>query len=99
VEELAASINDLFASKKSQFAYRVYRSGFGAIGPYFLVVSSAKSAADHGRKVEENRALVGEEFLDLYNQLLSYCWKFEQVHGSIRNDLSYGSDATFNVNN
>ena len=96
-EAIGASIKDLFASKNSQFAYRVYRSGFGAMGPYILVVSSAKSAVDHGRKIEENRALIGKEFLDLYNKLLSYCWKFEQVHGSIRPDLSYGSNSFVNV--
>ncbi len=88
-EEIGVKVKSMFQDKNSKFHYRIYRSGFGSMGPYILVVHSAKDAADHARKIDENRQLLGEEFLPLLGEFTAQAWKIEQVHGSIRPDLSY----------
>lgn len=93
----AGLIQDLYETKKSAVPYRVYKSGFGAMGPYFMVVAGAKNAADYAEKNAANGKLLGEEFAPLYEKFLSYCWKVDREHGSIRLDLSMDASKASNA--
>ncbi len=87
--EKAKAIKALYAEKGIKSYYRVYRSGFGTMGPYFMVVSSAKNASEWEARSAENRKLLGPEMGELLNQALKLTLRFESVSGWIRPDLSY----------
>lgn len=86
---VAKAFNKLYSEKKSKIHYRVYRSGFGTEGPYFLVAVSAKGPMEMEQNRMENQKLLGEEGKKLYNDLQSVILKAETVRGWIRPDLSY----------
>lgn len=86
---VAKAFNKLYSEKKSKTHYRVYRSGFGTDGPYFLVAVSAKGPMEMEQNRMENQKLLGEEGRKLYNDLQGVILRAETVRGWIRPDLSY----------
>ena len=51
----------MFAEKGSNTHYRVYRSGFGTRGEFYMVAVAAKDAVDYATKATANDALLGED--------------------------------------
>ncbi|NNF02743.1 MAG: hypothetical protein HKN22_08660 [Bacteroidia bacterium] len=87
--KVAKEITTLVASVKSPLNYRVYRSGFGTVGTYYLVAFAAKDEADFAAKFAKHRELGGQNLLTKLNELRALTDKYEEVEGQVRNDLSY----------
>lgn len=83
------AITNLFASKGSKFYYRVYKSGFGTRGEFYMVAVAAKNATDYSAKVTANNELLGDEWPKLYGELRQNLLKFEEYTGSMRPDMAY----------
>ncbi len=88
----ALAIKEYFIKINSKYYYRIYRGGFGIMDNYFLVVFSAKDAADYEKLSRENITLMGDGFKPLRTELLKYTEKYEKVRGQIRPDLGYSSN-------
>lgn len=88
-EQLAKDFKALYTKKGSKVNYRVYRSGFGADGTYFMVAVAAKNAAEYEKMTAENNQLLGEEGRKLVNRLMGLISKTNSISGFIRSDLSY----------
>lgn len=89
VKEKAAAIKKLFANKGSQMHYRMYKSGFGTRGAFFLVAISAKDALDYATVLAENNTLLGEEWQKLYGEFMEKMLNYEAVEGQMRTDMAY----------
>ncbi len=89
VKEKMKAVKNMFASKGSKVHYRVYRSGFGTRGEFYMVAVAAKDAVDHAQMSKANQELMGEDggkvMWDLMNNLLSY----EEYTGMMRPDMAY----------
>ena len=89
--EIAKKYKELFSKKGSKMHYRVYRSGFGADGTYFMVAVAAENPAAFESMRYENNKLLGEEGQKLNQELMKVISKMETREGWIRNDLAYSS--------
>ena len=90
--EIAKKYKKLFSEKGSKVHYRVYRSGFGADGTFFLVAMAAESPAAFEQMQAENRELLGAEGAALAQELLKIIDDMETVQGYMRPDLSYAGN-------
>ncbi len=88
-EALAKKFKDLYSKKDSKLHYRVYRSGFGVMGSYFMVAAAAESPEHYERMIVDNRLLLGEEGAQLFRELEEIISDLEIIRGYIRPDLSY----------
>ena len=79
----------MFKKKGSKMNYRVYRSGYGADGTYFMVAVAAESAAAYETATAENNKLMGEEGQKLVSRLMGLISDRKTLSGYIRPDLSY----------
>ena len=79
----------LFEKKGSKEYYRIYHSGFGTEGVYYVAVLSAKDAEDYARQSKENQALLGEEGKQLFAEMMKYVLRYEMDEGEMRPDLAY----------
>jgi Fe-S cluster assembly scaffold protein SufB len=89
VKEKMKAIKALFEKKGSKEYYRVYRSGFGSNGEYYMVAIAAKDEADYARQSNENDELLGEDGKKVLGGLFSNLLKYEKIEGWIRPDLAY----------
>ncbi len=93
-EKLVASmkaIKDMFQKKNSKMDYRVYRSGFGAAGEYFMVAIAAKDALSYETMNAENDKLLGEEMGKVFGEMMKNLSKMEEVSGGMRPELGTSS--------
>jgi len=89
VLDLAKEFKELYRKNNSKEYYRLYRSGFGAVGQFILVAISANNAEDYERIRKENKELLGDARTPVYNELLKLITRVETLNGYIRSDLSY----------
>ena len=89
ITEKMKAVKDLFAKKGSKEYYRVYHSGFGTLGEFFLVVISAKDELSYAKQSNDNDALIGDEGKKLLDDLFENISRYDQVTGYILPDLSY----------
>ena len=87
--EIAKKFLKLHTDKGSKMHYRVYRSGFGANGTYFMVAVAASDPAAYEKMSEENRKLLGAEGQALFQELMSIISGMETTEGWMRPDLAY----------
>lgn len=73
---------------KSPDGYRLFTNAFGLEGPLFLVVSSAKSAADYYARSEAWLKKAGDAGQALMKRTMKVVRKFESKDGMIRPELS-----------
>ena len=88
-EQLAKDFKALYTKKGSKVNYRVYRSGFGTDGTYFMIAIAAASPADYETSTAENNELLGAEGQQLYGRLMSLISDRKIISGWIRADLSF----------
>ena len=88
-EEVAKAFKKFYSDNNIKTHYRVYRSGFGAEGSYFMVAVAAKDAMDMERKNAEARKAMGSKVEELNANLNKILLKTETMRGWIRPDLSY----------
>jgi len=94
VKEKMKGIKDLFAGKGSEMHYRVYTSGFGTRGEFYLVAVSAKDPVDYAQRAAQNQALLGEEGKKTFDDLFASLLRYEEVVGWMRPDLAYTSNVS-----
>ncbi|MCM8570696.1 hypothetical protein NE848_14975 [Gramella jeungdoensis] len=82
-------LKTLFANKGSKMHYRIYHTGFGNVGNYYVAVISAKDAQDYDRMSEENDKLLGEEGQKLFQEMFKYVDNYSVKRGGMRPDLAY----------
>lgn len=83
------AIKDLFESKGSKLHYRVYRSGFGTRGAFFMVAVAAKDAADYANRIAANNEAMGEEWQNTYNDFMATLDKYEVFEAVMLPELGY----------
>jgi hypothetical protein len=91
VREKMKAVKDFFTKKGSKMHYRVYRSGFGAQGEYYMVAVAAKDDLHLAQKGKANDELFGDEGKKVFGELWGHLLKYEEVTGWIRPDLAYSS--------
>jgi hypothetical protein len=91
VRDKMKDIKELYAKKGSKEYYRVYHSGYGTLGEYFLVAISAKDEQSYAKQSDENEALLGDEGKKLLGDLFENISRYDPVTGYIRTDLSYNA--------
>lgn len=89
VKEKIQTIKNLFETKNSKLDYRVYRSGFGTRGAFYMVAIAAKDAADYATKIMGNNELMGEEWQNTYSDFMGTLEKYEAFEGRMRPDMAY----------
>lgn len=82
-------IKDLYEKKGSKENFRIYRSGFGTMGDYFLATISAKDEQSYAKLSSENDLLLGEEGKKLFGEMFLLLDKYEVKTGEMRPDLGY----------
>jgi hypothetical protein len=87
--EAAKAFKKFYSDNNLGMHYRLYRSGFGADGTYFLVAVAAKDAMDMERKSAEARKAMGPKAEELFGNLNKVLLKTETMRGWMRPDLSY----------
>ena len=89
VKEKMKAVKALFASKGSKTHYRVYSSGFGTKGEFYMVAVAAKDPVDYAQKGKENNELLGEEGQKTMWELMSNLLDYEEIPGKMRPDMAY----------
>jgi hypothetical protein len=89
IREKMLAIKDLYVKKGSKEYYRVYHSGYGTLGEFFLVVISAKDELSYIKQSDENSALIGDEGKKLLDDLFKNISRYDPVTGYVLPDLSY----------
>ncbi len=89
VKEKMKAIKDAFASKGSKMDYRVYKSGFGTRGEFYMVAVAAKDPVDHAQSGMDNQQLLGDEGQKAMSGLWENLLKYEEFVGQMRPDLAY----------
>lgn len=89
VKENMKAIKALYTSKKSKVDYRVYKSGFGTIGEFYMVAIAAKDAVDYAVSAKENQALMGEEGQKIMGELYKNLLRYDEIVGEMRPDMAY----------
>ncbi|MEZ4793048.1 MAG: hypothetical protein R2783_06200 [Gelidibacter sp.] len=84
-------IKALYEKKGSKEQYRIYHSGFGTMGEYYLAVISAKDEASYAKTSDENDKLLGDEGKKLFGEMLVLLDRYEVKTGAMRPDLGYTS--------
>lgn len=93
VKKKMKAVHDLFTSKNSAVHYRVYKSGFGTRGEFYLVSVAAKDPVDYAQRAAENDVLLGEDGKLVFQELFGSLLRYEEVVGYMRPDMAYTPDA------
>lgn len=88
---VAKKIKTVNENAGSEFYYRVYRGGFGTMGPVFVVASAAKSPTAWYAMAEASQKKTGGKTAELIEEARKYTLKFESYSGMMRPDLAYKS--------
>lgn len=83
------AVKSLFASKGSKEYFRIYHSGFGTRGEFYMAAVAAKDAEDYARQSKANDMLLGDEGKKAFGELFSNTLKNEEYTGNMRPDLYY----------
>ena len=89
VKEKAQAIKKLFESGGSKLHYRVYSSGFGTRGAFYMVAIAAKDPADYANKIAENNALLGEKWQTTFTNFMGTLTDYEPIEGRMRPEMGY----------
>lgn len=89
LKEKLMAIKEFYQEKGSKVHYRVYRSGFGTMGNYYMVAVAAKDAVSFETMGGENAALLGDERQKVFADMMQYVTSLEEVTGTMRHDLAY----------
>jgi len=92
IKEKMKAIKDMFVQKGSKEYYRVYKSGFGTRGEFYMVAIAAKDAVHYATQTQENDALLGEDGKKTMGDLFSNLLKYEVFEGNMRSELGYSPE-------
>ncbi len=91
VKEKMKAIKELYKTKGSKTYYRVYNSGFGTDGEYYMVAIAAKDQEHMVQKGKANEELLGEDGKNAMWAMYSNVLRYEKVEADMRPDLAYSS--------
>jgi hypothetical protein len=63
------AVKSLFESKKSKMNYRIFHSGFGIMGEYYVAVVPAADAEAYEKTMKETQALLGPDMKKVFDEL------------------------------
>ena len=92
IKDKMKAIKDMFAQKGSKEYYRVYKSGFGIRGEFYMVAIAAKDAIHYATQSKENETLLGEDGNKTMGDLFSNLLKYEVFEGNMRSELGYSPE-------
>lgn len=78
-----------FEKNNSKLHYRVYKTGFGVMGTYYMVAIAAESNLASVKTGDENWNAMKDDFEPLLNELSKHTWKTDEKRGWMREDLGY----------
>ena len=78
-----------FEKNNSKMHFRVYKSGFGVMGTFYMVAVASKGEADGAQRGDENWKLMEDDFSPLLKELNKHTSKMEERRGWMRPDLAY----------
>ena len=87
--ETMKKIKASFEKHNSKMHYRVYKSGFGAMGPFYMVAVASAGEAEGAQRGDENWEVMKDDFGPLLNELNKHTSKMEEKRGWMRPDLAY----------
>ena len=88
-EEMAKEVKKIYTANNSKIHYRLYKSGFGTMGNYFMVAVAAKDADELEKRREENREMLGEGGKAMWEKIENTFSEIERVTGHLKPELSY----------
>ena len=83
------NIKATFEKHNSKVHYRVYKTGFGVMGTYYMIAVAAENAVGSAQKGDENWKAMKDDFEPLLKEMNKHTWKVEQKRGWMRDDLGY----------
>ncbi|MGB5236600.1 MAG: hypothetical protein WBM43_09020 [Flavobacteriaceae bacterium] len=92
LKEKMKAVKEFFAKKGSKMQYRVYQSGFGTMGNFYMVAVAAKDGITFETMGEENDAILGDERGEVFGSMMKYVTSMEEVTGMMRPDLAYSPE-------
>ncbi len=78
-----------FEKNNSKLHYRVYKTGFGVMGNYYMIAVAGESNLSSAKVIDENWSLMKEDFDPLLKEMSKYTWKMDEKRGMMREDLGY----------
>lgn len=82
-------MKEAFEKNNSKLHYRVYKTGFGVMGTYYMVALAAESNLDSAKKGDDNWNAMKDDFEPLLKELSKHTWKTDEKRGWMREDLGY----------
>lgn len=82
-------IKSAFEKNNSKMHYRVYKSGFGTMGTFYMIAVASKGEVDMAQNGDENWEMMKDDFQPLLNQLNKHTYKMEEKRGWMRPDLAF----------
>ncbi|TMU56987.1 hypothetical protein [Flagellimonas algicola] len=89
MKEGMQAVKKMYEDKGSKRHYRVYRSGFGTMGSFYMVAIAAKDGVSYEMMGDANEKLLGPEAQAIYGKVMQHVTKMEEVTGKMRPDLAY----------
>ena len=83
------NIKEAFEKHNSKIHYRVYKTGFGVMGTYYMVAVAAENEVGSAQKGDENWKVMKDDFKPLLKEMNKHTWKVEEKRGWMRDDLGY----------
>ncbi len=87
--ESMKKIKEAFEKHNSKIHFRVYKSGFGVMGTFYMVAVASESEAKGAQLGDENWEMMKDDFGPLLGELNKHCSKMEEKRGWMRPDLAY----------
>lgn len=78
-----------FEKHNSKMHYRVYKTGFGVMGTYYMIAVAGESNLESAKRGDENWELMKDDFEPLLKEMSKYTWKTDEKRGWMREDLGY----------
>jgi len=88
-EGVMKNLKKAFEKHNSKMNFRVYKTGFGVMGTYYMVAIEGVSRMESAKAGDENWALMKDDFAALLKELRKYTWKNDEKTGWMREDLGY----------
>ena len=83
------AIKELFVKMNSKMNYRIYSTGFGIMGKYYLIVLEGEDPVKFETLAAENWEDIGEDLMPLVKKIQTSVFRSEEKTGWMRGDLSY----------
>ena len=87
--EVRKKMKKLFTKYNSKIHHIVYKSGFGVMGTYYLVVGSDINPAERGKNMHENFKIMWEEYKPLDIEIRKYTLREDEKTGWFIRSMSY----------